>query len=87
MPLHPIATKDKAGTPGKITRYFLVCCSICNQTEFKPGNTIDDFIADIEKGQWRLSRDHGWVHRHCMKPLFQSIQFNDPKPLTTFNKT
>lgn len=79
------ATKDKAGIPGKITRLFRVCCSVCEQSHTGPGNTIDDFINDIDK-QWRLSRNHGWVHRHCLKPLFGNIQFNATTPIPPLSK-
>lgn len=62
----PLCTKDKAGTPGKITRLFLVVCYICEEKHIDFANNPEDFIQSIDK-DWRLSREHGWTHKKCCK--------------------
>jgi hypothetical protein len=53
---------------GNITRQFTVWCGICGDWEMESASGLDQFIASIEKN-WRLSREHGWVHKKCCKMM------------------
>lgn len=69
--------KLPAGMPGKVARYFQICCYFCQGTEIHVATHLNKLLEDIQarkKDRWKLNGDYGWVHCKCNKTLPNTIK-------------
>lgn len=65
---------EAAGTPGRLTRLYMLTCGVCKERHVECANTPDLFCDKaIEKG-WRFTSEHGWVHKKCIKLMPNRIK-------------
>lgn len=60
---------------GSIVREFRVNCGICSGSFRQEAPNIDKFAEDIMRNGWRLTKEHGWVHKTCCKMMPAQIKF------------
>lgn len=54
---------------GGVTVSYTFCCSVCEADEIFAANNLDQAMDFASNNGWRLSRDRGWTHKRCCRPL------------------